>query len=60
MFKYNISGYYFSNDERKYFNEEVISNTNTNAMALVIGRIAWEESLEGNTFKLDTIHYECM
>lgn len=58
MYTYNISGYYFANDERKYFNEDVTAENNSEAMANVIGHIAWQESIKGNTFKLDTIHYE--
>jgi hypothetical protein len=58
MFSYEISGYYFANDERKRFEEIVDARDNTEAMEMVIGAYAWKESLAGNTFKLDTIHYE--
>lgn len=58
MYTYNISGWYFSNDMRLPFNKDVEAKNNIEAMKMVIGEIAWKESLEGNTFKLDVIHYE--
>ena len=60
MYKYEISGYYFSNNERKRFEEIVEAQDNIEAMKIVIGQIAWQESIAGNTFKLDVIHYECL
>ena len=59
-YMYNISGYYFANDERKYFYEDIEAEDNFQAMKLVIGKLAWKESNDGNTFKLDLIHYECL
>ena len=59
MYEYNISGYYFSNDERKHFEKIVKAEDDVEAMKKVIGELAWHESLDGNTFKLDVIHYEC-
>jgi hypothetical protein len=60
MYKYEISGYYFSNDERKPFNEIVEAQDNIQAMQKVIAEIALNESIEDRTFKLDVIHYECL
>ncbi len=65
MYSYEISGYYFVTDEsghceRKHFDEEVTAQDNVEAMEMVIGAYAWKESLAGNTFKLDTIHYEVL
>lgn len=57
-YTYTISGYYYSNDEKKYFYEEVEAIDNIEAMQIVIGKYAWKESLDGNTFKLDFIHYD--
>jgi hypothetical protein len=58
MYKYNISGWYFSNDMRKPFNKDVDARDNIEAMKIVIGELAWKESIEGNAFLLDVIHYE--
>ncbi len=65
MYKYIISGYYLVTDDyghcdRKNFEEEIEANDNVDAMRMVIGEFAWQESLNGNMFKLDTIHYECL
>ena len=57
---YEISGYYFADAERKHFQDEVLAESNTQAMQLVIGNYAWQESIEGHTFKLDCIHYVCL
>lgn len=59
LYKYQISGYYFADDEGKRFEEYVYAQNSIEAMKIVIGDIAWNESLEGRTFKLDFIHYEC-
>lgn len=59
MYGYIISGYYFANDERKHFEKIVKAEDDIEAMKKVIGELAWHESLEGNTFKLDFIHYDC-
>lgn len=65
MYKYEISGYYLVIDdhghcERKRFEEVVEARDNVEAMRIVVGEFAWQESLLGNTFKLDVIHYECL
>ena len=60
MYKYQISGYYFAGEERKYFNEVIMAADNIEAMQIAIGTHAWNESLEDNTFKLDVIHYDCL
>ena len=59
MYLYEISGYYFANGERKHFRKELYATDDCEAMKIVIGELAWHESIEGNTFKLDMIHYEC-
>lgn len=59
MYKYQISGYYFAGKERKHFSEIIVATDNIEAMQIAIGKYAWQESLEGNTFKLDVIHYDC-
>ena len=58
-YKYRISGYYFAGQERKHFEDIIIASDNIEAMQIAIGMYAWHESLEGNTFKLDVIHYDC-
>ena len=58
MYEYIISGYYIAGDERKHFWQEVKANDNIEAMKIVIGELAWKESLEGNSFYLDLIHYD--
>ena len=58
MYTYTISGYYFAGEERKHFYEEIEAHDNIEAMEIVIGRLAWKESLEGNTFYLQFIHYD--
>lgn len=60
MYKYHISGYYFAGEERKHFDDTIIASDNTEAMQIAIGTHAWHESLEGNAFKLDVIHYDCL
>lgn len=61
MYKYEISGYYFANDdERTHFCHQVEARDNVEAMEIVVGKIALSESRAGNTFKLDVIHYECL
>lgn len=64
LYQYNISGYYLAIDskgkcEKKHFEEIVSAKDNVDAMRMVIGEFAWNESLLGNTFKLDMVHYEC-
>ena len=60
FYKYEISGYYFNGEGRIHFEEVVEATDNIEAMKIVIGGIAWKESLNGNSFLLDTIHYECL
>ena len=65
MYKYRISGYYIVTDdhghcERKHFDEEVEAKDNVDAMRMIIGEFAWQESLRDNMFRLDTVHYECL
>ena len=63
MYKYEISGYYFANDnedERTHFYHIVEARDNFEAMEMVVGKIAFSESRAGNSFKLDVIHYECL
>lgn len=58
-YQYKISGYYFADDELIHFEEVLPAEDNYQAMQLVIGERALRVSLEGKTFKLDLIHYEC-
>ena len=63
MYEYRISGYYTSinnigEEIDKHFYEEVTADTNINAMQTVIGKYAWLESIDGNFFRLDFIHYD--
>lgn len=60
LYEYEISGYYFANDERRHFEKHVTAKENVAAMAEVIGFLAWATSLDGKTFKLEHIHYECL
>ena len=58
-YTYAISGYYTINgNEQKHFHEEIEAKNNIEAMEIVIGKLAWDESLKGNTFMLDLIHYD--
>ena len=59
-YRYYISGYYIANGERKHFGEEITATDNIEAMQKVIGLLAWGESIKGNNFRLDAIHYECL
>lgn len=59
-YNYEISGWYIANGERKHFDVEIQAESNTQAMEIVIGRLAWEEGLKGNSFLLDMIHYEVL
>lgn len=60
MYLYEISGYFFADNERKHFCKELYAQDNSEAMAIVIGQLAWNASLEDKAFKLDVIHYECL
>ncbi len=59
-YKYNISGYYKVNgtEEEKYFNQDIEATSNTEAIEMVLGKIAWKESLEGDSVMFDRFHYE--
>lgn len=62
MYEYIIRGWYIStkpNGEEieKHFSETIHADTNTEAMQMVIGKYAWLESKDGNTFRLEFIHY---
>ena len=59
LWQYQITGNYFADDERRRFEEYIYAEDNSIAMEQVIGKYAWATSLEGKTFKLDVIHYEC-
>lgn len=59
VYLYSISGFYFAGGERKHFDKEVYATDNCEAMKTVMGELAWKESLAGNSFHLDVIHYEC-
>lgn len=66
LYQYRITGYYYTGyagslekDEYKRFEEIVWAENNTVAMEMVIGKNAWAESLNGRTFQLDVIHYDC-
>lgn len=59
LYEYTISGYYYSNEERVHFHREnVQAEDEIEAMKKIVGQIAWDESLDGNTFRLDVIHYD--
>lgn len=58
LWEYQITGYYFADDERKRFEDIIMATDNIEAMQIAIGIHAWAESLKGRTFKLDVIHYE--
>lgn len=59
VYLYSISGYYYAEGKRKHFDKEVYATDNTEAMKNVLGELVWKESLNGNEFYLDVIHYEC-
>lgn len=59
-YNYEISGWYIANGERKHFNVGIQAESNSQAMEIVVGRLAWDESLKGNSFRLDMIHYEVL
>lgn len=59
-YNYEISGWYIVNEERKHFDVEIQAESNTQAIEIVVGKLAWEESLKGNSFLLDMIHYEVL
>ena len=60
MYSYRISGTYYSDDELKHFDEIIRAQSNITAMQIAIGAYAWEESLDGHSFRLDTIHYDVL
>lgn len=59
-YNYEISGWYIANGERKHFDVGIQADNNTQAMEIVVGRLALEEGLKGNSFLLDMIHYEVL
>lgn len=59
-FNYKISGWYIANRKRKRFDVEIQAESYTQAIEIVIGKLAWEESLKRNSFLLDIIHYEML
>lgn len=60
LFKFNVSGYYFAGNERKYFNNDVFATDEFTASEMVIGKYAWYESINGNSLKIDCMHYEAI
>lgn len=58
LFKYQISGYYFADDERKHFEDYIMATDEVEAMQIAIGIHSWKTSLDGKAFRLDVIHYE--
>jgi hypothetical protein len=59
-YKYEITLEYFADNESRYFRGEVEADDNVQAMEIIIGRIAWQTSNEGKTFKFNFIHYDCL
>lgn len=57
MYKYEISGYYFEDNERKHFDFEIEASDNVIAMQIALGKIMLNTE---NAVKLDVIHYECL
>ena len=62
MYEYIITGRYISTkpngeETEKHFSETIFADTNTEAMQMVIGKYAWLESKDGNTFYLTFINY---
>ena len=60
MYQYRITGYYYAGEEHKRFDEELWAENNSIAMERVIGMYALMETLTGNPFVLDVIHYDCL
>lgn len=60
MYRYQISGYYFEEGERKHFYEEVEATDNIEAMKIVLGDLMWKAGLEDKAVRLDVIHYEVL
>lgn len=60
MYTYIVSGYYFENNERKHFSEEVKAPTNSVAVQIVLGKIMWNSHKYYNDapVKLDCVHDE--
>lgn len=62
MYEYIITGWYISTKPdgeqiEKHFSEYAWADTNTEAMQMVIGKYAWLENKDGNTFYLTFINY---
>lgn len=58
MYKYRISGDYYADDKLIYFEDVVSAPENYTAMQMVVGKYAWQESLQHHTFKLRYLHYD--
>lgn len=66
MYKFMISGYYNTIDKEgnketdKYFWNEVEAKDLTTAVQIALGKVSWDESLEGKYVIFDKFHYECL
>lgn len=66
MYKFTISGYYNTIDKEgnketdKYFWNELEAKDSTTAVQIVLGKVSWNESLEGKYVIFDKFHYECL
>lgn len=62
MFKYEISGRYFEEEDKIHFSRTVEAPDNVTAMKIVLADIMLENSVcnENKFVKLDLIHYECL
>lgn len=59
LYHYCISGWFWAGAEYRHFDEEVDARTSSDALELVVGRLAWKINVwEEKSFKLDVIHYE--
>ena len=61
-YRYNISGYYKINctEEERYFSEDICTEGDIEAIQMVLGKVAWKESLKGNSVMFDRFHCEVM
>lgn len=66
MYKFMIGGYYNTIDKEgnketdKYFWNEVEAKDLTTAVQIALGKVSWDESLEGKYVIFDKFHYECL
>lgn len=66
MYKFMISGYYNTIDKEgnketdKYFWNELEAKDSTTAVQIVLGKVSWNESLEGKYVIFDRFHCECL